>query len=98
MMAQTNKLKDSLSHVPLIPLKNAIAVLSAFVPVMRYQVVFYYLINTYKNQQVYLAIPLGDIKGLMILKNVLSSRFMLYYSNYQTYLLILIEDEVLMTV
>ena len=26
----------------------------------------------YKNQRAYLAIPIGDIKGLMILKNVLS--------------------------
>ena len=26
----------------------------------------------YKNQLAYLAIPVGDIKGLMILKNVLS--------------------------
>ena len=26
----------------------------------------------YKNQRAYLAIPVGDIKGLMILKNILS--------------------------
>ena len=29
-------------------------------------------VSSYKNQQAYLAIPVGDIKGLMILKNVLS--------------------------
>ena len=30
------------------------------------------LIKVYKNQRAYLAIPVSDIKGLMILKNVLS--------------------------
>ena len=29
-------------------------------------------LNEYKNQRGYLAIPVSDIKGLMILKNVLS--------------------------
>ena len=31
-----------------------------------------YIQTDYKNQRVYLAIPVGDIKGLMILNNVLS--------------------------
>ena len=30
------------------------------------------ILNSYKNQRAYLAIPVSDIKGLMILKNVLS--------------------------
>ena len=30
------------------------------------------IILIYKNQRAYFAIPVGDIKGLMILKNVLS--------------------------
>ena len=34
----------------------------------------------YKNQRAYLAIPVSDIKGLMILKNVLSCFEPSYYS------------------
>ena len=30
-----------------------------------------YTVSVYKNQRAYLAIPISDIKGLMILKNVL---------------------------
>jgi len=29
------------------------------------------ILKLYKNQRAYLAIPVGDLKGLMILKNVL---------------------------
>ena len=36
LLSHSNKLKDSLSNVPLIPMSNARAVLQALVPVMRY--------------------------------------------------------------